>query len=162
MRKLKHLLADQKGQTMVEILIAMTVVTVVMVAVVSRAIDAVKSAQFARNKSLATRYAQEGVEWGRLQRDAMGWESFSGLLTAGSIQQYCLIDITADIDSMTVDACGSGDEITGTHFQRQVDLTLTDVAGENDYVYVEVRVSWEDAIGTHNARLQTNLSEWSK
>ncbi|MBI3069818.1 MAG: hypothetical protein HYY87_00750, partial [Candidatus Levybacteria bacterium] len=52
----------QKGQTLIEVLLALGTAVVVLSATVVAVLSALNNAQFSKNQSLATQYAQEGME----------------------------------------------------------------------------------------------------
>lgn len=154
----------EKGQTLIEILVAVAIITVAMVAVVARTVEAVRNANFARNQSLATRFAQEGVEWARIQRDSLRWSNFEAVIQSASPVTYCVPDLElelADVISVNCDPASEADNIAGTVFDRQVSFNFVeDLTGNGDYVEVEVIVNWQDSIGGHRSKLDTRLSEW--
>jgi type II secretory pathway pseudopilin PulG len=153
----------KNGQTLIEILIAIAVVVLVLVAVVSRVVDAVGNANFARNQLLSTRFAQEGIEWTRSQRDRLGWDEFVFALDSDPVT-YCVLDLSTNpnLEDLTSGTCAG--VIPGTLFDREIDIDYTDVGDPSigDYVEVTVAVSWQDRIGDHSTVLSTRLSDWTK
>lgn len=153
----------ESGQSLVEILIATTIVTMVLVAVASSSIASVRNSHFARNNALATRFAQEGHEWARAQRDMLGWNDFSSTIGTGTAV-YCLIDPTVDLGSLTPGNCGSEDKITGTIFLREVSFVyvppVPPPSPEEEYYRVITETEWEDNSGEHTATAETILSKW--
>lgn len=154
---MKRLLKN--GQTLIEILIAVAIVVLVLVAVVSRVVEAVSSANFARNQTLATRFAQEGVEWARSQRDTLGWASFSPYILG--TKTYCLPDLSQNFKDLTAVSCSPGATIPGTIFLREIQFIYTAPGGQEPYVNVKVTVSWQDRVGGHQSVLATRLSRWN-
>ena len=65
----------QRGQTLVEIVVAIGVVLLLVTGLVAGATVTIKSAQYGRSKTLAVRYSQEALEKARSLRDT-GWETF--------------------------------------------------------------------------------------
>lgn len=154
---------EDKGQTMLEILVAIAVLVMVLVAIVSRVVEAVRNAHFARNQVLATRFSQEGVEWARSQRDRLGWSSFSTYIPDGVI--YCVPDPDNDIEALISGLCTSADKISGTVFYRELAFqsNLNPAPGDGEaYTQVTSEVTWLDSIGEHNSQLTTRLSKWSR
>ena len=150
----------QQGQTLLEVMVAFAVVTMILVAIVSRGAESIRSAAFARSQVKATRYAQEGVEWVREQRDKMGWTNFEDEIAPGPVT-YCVPKVSSLLSSLSPAFCGAGDEIDGTIFSREVefDYNAADASGEA-FIEVLVTVTWEDSIGTHDVKYNTNLSKW--
>jgi hypothetical protein len=66
---------NQKGQSLVEALIALGVATIVVSAMAVAAITAVNNADFSKYQNLATQYAQQGVEIVR-QQSQTDWNIF--------------------------------------------------------------------------------------
>lgn len=160
-----HLISES-GQTLVEILFALAVIALVLVAVVSRVSESVGKANFARNQLLATRFAQEGIEWARSQRDQLPWDAdgsipdFSDYIDATT---YCLVSLNDNIDSLAPAACSSSQTIPGTPFFREVSFVseLSPPPTEGPYTDVTVTVTWTDRVGDHQSNLMTRLSKWS-
>ena len=150
----------ESGQTLVEILVAIAMVVLVLVAVVGRSVDSVRNSIFSRNEILATRFAQEGIEWDRSQRDRLGWNAFVAALDSNPVT-YCVLDLSQKIEDLTSGACTG--TISGTVFTREVSLNYQDEPNPNgDFVDVTVTVSWTDRIGDHTSNLGTRLSQWIK
>lgn len=82
-------LKKQRGQTLLEILIALGASVFVLSAITVVVISSLSGTQFTKNQNLAKQYAQEGIEVVRRIRDSGGWTGFSTLngrycLSAGS------------------------------------------------------------------------------
>lgn len=101
---------NSKGQTLIEVVIVIAVMVIVVSALTFATIASLRNAQFAKNQSLATKWAQDGIEKVRSIRDrdvdqAIRYDKgdgtfvtkFSGLypapisLTCGSIPLSCPI-----------------------------------------------------------------------
>lgn len=63
------MLSDQKGQSLMELVIVIAVMVIVIGALTFATIASLRNAQFAKNQAQATKYAQEGLEWARSGRD---------------------------------------------------------------------------------------------
>ncbi len=64
-----------KGQSLFEVVLALGLAALIMVALVSLVSSSIRNTTFARKKTVATRHAQEATEWLRGQRDE-GWDAF--------------------------------------------------------------------------------------
>ena len=137
-----------KGQSLFEVVLVIGITSVVLVAIVNAAILSVKSSSYSRNKTLATKYSQEAVEWLRGQRDA-GWTEFSGKVNS----TWCLKSLDWTIGR----ACGASENIIGTAFKREADLTY---GGDTKTINSTVRVYWTDAQGYHDVKVNTFFSDW--
>lgn len=125
-------LKSQKGQTIIEILIAIAVGALVLTAIAATATVTVSNAEFAQRKTEAVKYLEEGVENVRIARDnADSWTDFINL---------------------------SWDDETIGNYTRETTVTDT---GPNE-VTVTVVVKWIDAKGTHEVTSTTILSNWAQ
>lgn len=132
---MKRYLLNEKGQALIEIMVALAVMVIVILALVQVTTISIRNATFAKNRALATKYTQEWIEEARKSRDE-------------DLDNFFVIDFC---DSWDNDP--NGKEI----FDRDRDCTL-DVGGE--IMTVEVTVSWTDAVGPHESRLETHLTNW--
>jgi len=135
---------QEKGQSLIEVLAALGVVVLVILALVTVTTISIRNATFAKNQSLATSYAQEAIEKIREYRDQNSWGDFvancnnktaMGLPDPSS--PFVLPDPTCNIPE-TANPC-----------------VETDKRCE-----IKVTVSWDDAKGTHRVVLTTYLAEW--
>lgn len=133
---------NSSGQSLLEVVVALGVTTLVLTALVSVVTVAVRNARFAKNQSLATKYAQEGIEAARTIRDR-DWSQLAngihGLFWDGSQWSF----------SGSSDSPSSG-------FTRVVDVSEP-LASQK---LVTVTVSWSEGGRTHQSRLTTYLTEW--
>lgn len=144
---------NNKGQSLVEAVVAIGLVTLVLVALISAITFSLANAQYSRNKSIATKYAQEAIEAMRKLRDA-GWPAFYTWANDTTGRTYCMtntftltnippacvvIDDTYDIFTRTVKLVGNG--------------------GTRDRVSVQVVVTWTQGTRTPNVTLDTYLTK---
>lgn len=119
----------KNGQSLIEVLVSMTVAILVITGLVGAVLVAVRNTQFAKNQSLATKYAQEGMENTRQLRDT-DWAVFWG--KRGTIDEE--------------------NPIPNTRFVKRI--TFEDISGgNNDKMKVTVTVSWTDSSGIHKSEL---------
>lgn len=151
---------SMRGQSLFEVIIAIGVIALILVGVVSLATVSVRNSSFAGNNALATKYAQEGAEWLRQQRDA-SWSIF--IANTGNT---CLGTL----------AWGVTCPIPGTLFSRAISFTcfrynagpppieipLACSDPTVDIADTTVTVSWTDAQGTHVVRSATRLTNWNR
>jgi len=121
---------NKNGQSLVEILLALAVTVTVILALVRVSVRSLKNANFAKNKALATKYAQEWIEEARELRDEDSQTFFSG----GS-------------------PCNKSESIG--IFTRTRTCTLN-----GQTMNIVVKVSWTNTSGTHQTKLETNLTNW--
>jgi Tfp pilus assembly protein PilV len=141
-----------KGQSLFEVVLALALSTLIIVALVSLVSNSIRNSSYSRNKTYATRYTQEATEWLRGQRDG-DWDVFSTnfLFCPTPPHVQCL-------DTLAWGNCGtcSDTEFIGNIFKREV--SFADI--EADSVTVEVKTYWSDSQGIHEVRNSTILTDW--
>lgn len=141
-------LKAEAGQTFIEIVVALGVAVVIVVALVSATIASMRNAQFAKLQAQATKLSQEALEKARAQRDQQGWatfkSSFAGVKCLPSSGVWSSL------------GCTDTDKIDGV-FLRSV--TFTNVL-EEEKKSITVTTSWTDANGIHQSTLVTYLTKW--
>ncbi len=161
----------QSGQSMIEMLLALGVAAVVLVALVKVASLSVTSSVFARQKSQATRLGSEALEWARSQRDELGWDGFYAKVTGapGGVG-YCLPSIPvgspADWGSQAPDEgpgvplpCGASGVVPNTEFTRWLKVSVLDPAVAQ--VEISAKVRWSDSKRiVHDSVVSQRLSNW--
>lgn len=68
------------GQTMIEVIIALTLIILFLAGVVVVELFAVKNAEFSRNKSISTQLARQQIERARVIRDSVGIDALTQCL----------------------------------------------------------------------------------
>ncbi|HUS59771.1 MAG TPA: prepilin-type N-terminal cleavage/methylation domain-containing protein [Nevskiaceae bacterium] len=120
----------EKGQSLIEVLVALAVMAIVILALVRVTTVSIRNATFAKNRALATKYAQEGMEKVRAYRDEVVWETFTSNCPP-------TLDALPLPFTRTVACTGSGDE--------------------RDIIVI---VSWSEAGIPHESKLVTHLTNW--
>lgn len=141
-----------KGQSLFEVVLALALSTLIIVALVSLVSNSIKNSTYSRNKTYATHYTQEASEWLRGQRDG-DWDVFSTnyLFCPTPPHVQCF-------DTLAWGNCGacSDTEFIGDLFKREI--SFSDI--EADSVTVEVKTYWTDSQGIHEVRSNTILTDW--
>lgn len=130
-----------KGQALVETIIALAVASLIIGSLVVGVVISVKNTRFAKNQSLATKFAQEGMEEVRLYRDQNGWDAFWS------------------------NKVGLGNEgptgIGETIFEKEIKYQdVSEPEGEGNRAKVTVTVSWTEGANEHQSKLSTYLAKW--
>jgi len=133
-----------QGQSIVEVLFAIGVVSICLLALIVVITAAVSNTRFSKSYNLATKYANEGVEMARKERDRNNWTDF--------IAAY-QNDVGLD-DSLTWGDCGSAN--VDSIYERCINFFQ---AGE--VVTVTATVSWTDSGKDHSVVATTVLSKWN-
>jgi len=142
---------EERGQSLFEVVLALAIAALIIIAIVALATISIRNANFSRNQSLATRYAQEAIEWLRGQRDE-DWDAFA---TRALTPLWCLKSLSWT-GVTTIGECGSSDFISDTIFKREVSFTIFDASS----IDTEVKVYWEDAQGLHETKTVTTFTDW--
>ncbi|MCL5676239.1 MAG: hypothetical protein M1120_03905 [Patescibacteria group bacterium] len=138
------------GQTLIEMLMALGAGVLIVMAIIGGVVVANRNSQFSKNQNLATRYAQEGIELIRSQRDQLGWNAF---YSAYNNVPQC-IDGSAKFTNMA----GSCGQNVASFFSRSA--TFFDTNGSGKSLTVTVTVSWSEVNGSHDSKQTTLLTEW--
>lgn len=140
----------EKGQSLFEVVLALAVAALIIISIVALATISIRNANFSRNQSLATRYAQEAIEWLRGQRDE-GWDAFT---TRALTPLWCLKSLSWT--DAIIGGCGSSGFISDTIFKREISFTILDASN----IDTEVKVYWQDAQGLHETKTVTTFTDW--
>lgn len=131
---------NQKGSSLIEVLIAIAVVGLVLTGVIAALTFSVKSTSESKYRSLATAKAQEAIELFRRERSRLGWNVFYTTVAASF---YCLDEIPSAEAGIVTKAGACGDEYTlvvpgtGLAFKREVEIVKN-----ADSIVVKATVSW--------------------
>ena len=138
MRKFRNL-----GQSLFEIMFAVAIAALITTGIVVLSTDSVKNSSFSKDKTVASKLAQEANEWLRSQRD----ENWSNL--SSRIGTNCLGDLS----------WSSSCTVVGTKFSREVILNSI----SQTEIEAVVVVSWESGDSGGNmreVRTVTRFTDW--
>lgn len=129
----------QKGQTLIEVVAALVIVSIILAGVVRVVVVSLKNMEFSRNQNFSLNLAQTKVEELRAERDSTNWEVFwkKYLETLPNPQ------VEPDLGQ-------------GGAFTRK---TFFEGEGDNKMKII-VNVSWEDSLGTHVSSISSYLTKW--
>lgn len=150
---------NQKGISLIEIVVGVFVLSMALVAAANAVIKSLQAAEFARNKTEATKLSTQASEWIRLQKNDLGWAVFSS-----KTGTYCLNDALSatDWENMSTGDCGETYSLN-SRFNREIinshQSCVTDEAVSDDVLRVDITVSWGD--GAKNVRTVTCFNKWS-
>ena len=120
------------GQSIVEVIVALALITLVALGLVKATITSINNASFARDQRIATQYAQEGIENARKckeENEVAFWNK----------------------------SCPVSPLPNGTKFTRTISF---DNSKDPNIMIVLVEVSWNDSKGPHKSSLQTYFTKW--
>ncbi len=161
-RRIKYLV----GFTLIEMSVVAMLLLIVVATLVSVTTVAMARNRESKERTVATRLAQEGIEWIRSERDRVGYEAIANMVPASPNppKDYCLTQLPALTDngfeSLSAAACGTADWVASypNLFIRQ--MTLTNTGSD---VLVTMRVTWKKSGSQDNVvELSGSLSQWSK
>lgn len=138
----KFLIKKNKAFTLVETLVALSIFTVSLLALMSILASGIANTNYAKQKVAATYLAQEGIEYIRNARDTSvlydpggpqdGWDTFKSTFSS----TYLSPD---------------------PYFIRTVSMTLT---GSLDEVIISSMVSWTQGSGNYSVTFSEHLFNW--
>ena len=152
---------NQKGQSLIEALIALGAAVVIVSAITIASITAMNNSDYSKYQNLATHYAEQGIEILR-QNSQTSWNTFSGLAGVNPHHNtYCFGQDVTDVSHLQAIAVGDCDTPNiknekGTEFfVRQFSLInyitaqslpnpTTDNFACNGIIRATVTVSWTD------------------
>ena len=140
---------NQRGQILVETLIALGVVVIIIAATTTIVISSLNNALFAKNQDLASGYAKQGMETVRNMAKT-NWIDFLDMEDIN----YCLDKNSATLSASLVNGCG-----------QNVDNFKREIAIDHDSHYkctntnVVVSVSWIDGKCTDTSNLYCHKVE---
>jgi len=138
-----------KGQSLFEVVLAIAVVTLITVGIIILATDTIRNSTYSKNKTLASKYAQEGIEWVRDQRATDPTTFYTNV----NVPTFCISDLTSTWDNPG--PC-SDLYIGTTNFYREITFSVSSLNGKTS-VYTVVTVYWDDSQGKHDAKAETTL-----
>lgn len=139
-----------KGQTLIEVLVALGIITIVVTAISAVVVTSQGSSNFSKDQNLATQYAQEGLDITRKIRDSdfMAFKNYANY--------YCLAKGTNFLDETCVSAN------IDNYFLRRINIMQSGCGIGS--ARVQSIVSWQDSKCSfstpfcHNSTLETCLS----
>lgn len=125
------------GQSLIEVLLALTVAAVILGAIVTAVISSLSNAQFAKNQNLASQFASQGMELIKQIRDTE--DQLTEPRLDDKAGQYCFGE-----DAKLTDAASCSQNVGGVYV-RTIDIeqnsTECNAISTNTY-YVIVSVAW--------------------
>lgn len=144
--RFKVQLRESLGQSLIEMLLMISLVVVLVTSIVVGSTVSLKNQQISSSKDQALRYAQQGVEIVRALRNT-DWTSFQ--LYSGS---WC-IDKDGILTAL-VDMCSP---LLDEQYQRVVTFTWDAL---NERMSVEVLVSWGIGSKAYSTMLKSYFTDW--
>ncbi|MEN8253101.1 MAG: hypothetical protein ABFQ62_01855 [Patescibacteria group bacterium] len=132
----------QSGASLIEVLVATTVVALVLTSIAASMTMSLKTSSESKYRSFANFYSQEAMEFFKRERVKMGWADFQATLLSFS-PNICLMDLPADlldIASFSSSCEGKDEEFVNNEFTRTVSIR----SEAADKIVLTVTVNWYD------------------
>lgn len=140
------------GQSLFEVVLALFIITLIIVAVVILSTNSISNSLSSRNKTQASKYTQEGVEWLRKQKE-VDFVLFRSYIISNPI--YCLRDT---LDWNFPGNCSQLENIGTTIFKREVSF-ISEISDGKPLITANVVTFWDDSKGRHEARTVTYFTD---
>lgn len=149
---------SQKASTLIEVLIAVSIIALVLTAVGSMISMSIKLADSNEKQQLALQKAEEALEFFRKERSINSWYSFSTPLVDGAV--YCVSSLPESVASLSakLGTCSDSDvlEAARYRFKRQA---VIDFDGFSS-VKVEIDIDWQEGTRLKNLSLDQSFENY--
>lgn len=142
---------SQQGVTLLEVLIFITILSLIFLGIAYSTVASLRKTDFSKNKILSARYAEELEEWMRGEKEAT-WSAFVAHSSASPGSTYCFND-----SELLWPALGSCDGSYGLFEKFKREATLV---GTGTQVSVSILVEWKELGNTYSVPLDTVFSLW--
>lgn len=163
-------LKKEQGQSLIEVVVALSVASIVITSLLIVVINSLKNAQFAQTQVRATKLASQAIEQIRAVRDrdgivtftsASGVTKFSDLwlinMNNACSPNPCAFKVNADLSLVQTNQA-SDTEALGDGLSREVVISDSNDSHQTEKT-VTVKVRWTDSSGTHESNLQTIMGK---
>ena len=138
-----------KGFSLIEVLIFVTILSLFFVAAISVVSVSLRNMKNNEHRILATRYAEELMEWLRGQKE----EDWSVLVSNTGTYNFCTSPIT---EWPQIGACAVAEIIGETIYTR----TVTIDQPNSNQISVSIVVTWTEVGNTYKVPMKTVFSIW--
>lgn len=138
----------QAGSTLIEILVAVTIIALVLTAVSAMISMSIKLADSNEKQQLALQKAEEALEFFRKERAIWSWTAFSAPLV--DLSTYCMSDLPSSVASISAQLgeCGDDEVLSAARysFKRQATVTFESA----NRLSIEIEMLWNDGAKAKN------------
>lgn len=145
---------NESGQTLIEVLAALTAAVVIIAAIVSASLNALTNSEFTRDQNTATQYTQQGLELMRDMRNQNIASFSASYLPDGT---YCLASSCTFLNSSNSDCW----QMTGLSCKQNVDKFVREVVVAHNSTDCNATPTPSDflpSILTTNVKITVNTS----
>lgn len=147
----------KSGFSLVEVLIFVTILSLFFIVVAAATTSSLRTTKINERKILASRYAQEVVQWLKGQKD-INWDSFVAYSSVGGTT-YCF-NSTPIASWPSSGSCLAFTGLDPAIYKRNVTLTSIDCSGTVCQINVAIIVQWQELEKTYSVPLNTIFSVW--
>lgn len=150
----------KNGQSLLEVVISVAIAAILAIALVTTTLITQRTSESAKNNTIATKLAQDGIEQIRVFRDRNGYD----LLINGSC--YVVSTITnADgtrVWKLYTSPCPELKQIDNMAFYRKLSIENNPSDPLGNTKLIKVEVTWQDPQGNQSIKSETILSQWEQ
>lgn len=153
----------RRGQTIIEVVIATTLISMGVIAALSLTNQSQKSSNYAKTLDAATAYNNQVADYLRIKKTVLGYATLAEKFVAdssGGVATYCLPSLPEGNDEfleMPPGICDTGDLIDNTSFLRTLRVETVDLA--SGIIPATVTTTWPDTV-ERSAALDMEISQW--
>ena len=144
-----------KGFTLMEVLIFVSIISLFFVTAAAITVASLRNLKTQERKILATRYAQELLEWLKGEKEA-DWNLFT-TKASSSGTEYCF-NVSPINTWPTSGTCSSYG--LDNLFKREASLTSQTLGGVIQQVNVSITIEWREADQTYQVPLNSVFTTW--
>jgi len=148
----------QSASTLVEVLVAVSIIALVLTAVSAMISMSVKLSDNNEKNQLALQKAQEALEFFRKERAINSWYGFSTPFNNNA--HYCISSLPEEVASISakLGVCADDDVLEAARykFKREVVIEFD----STDSLSVQIDVQWSDGNKAKNLLLQQNFENY--
>lgn len=161
----------ERGQTLIEVLMVLSVATIMVVALIAAVLSSLKSSQFAQNQAKATKYSQDAIDKIKTARDRninvnflstntpnMPFQSFLSDSTQCPSTVVCYFRLNDSSLELTQDFSSTSATTDVDNGLRRL-ITITSTASADEKL-ITVQIFWTDSNGDHSSNIQTILRNY--
>lgn len=144
------------GQSLFEVVVSIAISALIVTAIVALAVNSIQNSSFSRDKTIATSYIQETMEWLKMERDQdLAVFRAKATFMPDSDVKYCLSSLSWPSNPST---CSQSQMITNTKFFREVIFPACNGTCDPNVTEIMVNVYWQDSKGLRQVSSSTKLS----
>ena len=132
----------QSGSTLIEILVAVSIIALVLTAVSAMISMSIKLSDNNEKQQLALQKAQEALEFFRKERAINSWYSFSSFLIDG--ERYCVSSLPESVASIStkLGTCSDTDVLEAARYSFRREAVVNFDGSDN--LSVQIDLLWSD------------------